>query len=75
MKTTINNSMRIFLVTGDYNQSFICNIEDLEKCCNEIQDKNSIKITHKWNNRFVRCSKKSIIDMLKSLDLNTSFIK
>lgn len=74
MKTTINNNMRIFLVTGDYNQSFICNIEDLEKCCNEIQDKNSIKIQHKWNNRFIKCSKKSIIDMLKSLDLNTSFI-
>ena len=75
MQTTINNNQRIFLVTGDYNQSFICNIQDLEKCCNEIQDKNSIKIKHKWNNRFVRCSKKSIVNMLKSLNLNTSFIK
>jgi len=75
MNTTINNNQRIFLVTGDYNQSFICNIEDLERCCNEIQDKNSIKVQHKWNNHFVRCSKKSILDMLKALDLNTSFIK
>lgn len=75
MITTINNDTRILLVTGDYNQSFVCNIEELEKCCNEIQDKSSIKIQHKWNNHFVRCSKKSIIEMLKSLDLNTSFIK
>lgn len=74
MKTTIDNNQRIFLVTGDYNQSFICNIEDLGKCCNEIQDKNSIKIQHKWNNHFVKCSKKNIIEMLKSLDLNV-FIK
>jgi len=74
MNTVINNNQRIFLVTGDYNQSFICNIADLGKCCNEIQDKNSIKIQHKWNNRFVRCSKKSIIDMLKALDLPV-FIK
>ena len=75
MTTTINNNQRIFLVTGDYNGSFICNIQQLEQCCNEIQDKNSIKIQHKFNNRFVRCSKKSILEMLKSLDLNTSFIK
>lgn len=74
MITTINNAHRIFLVTGDYNQSFICNIEDLEKCCNEISDKNSIKIMHKWNNKFVKCPKKSIIEMLKALDLNV-FIK
>ena len=75
MITTINNNQRIFLVTGDYNSSFLCNIQDLEKCCKEIQDKNSIKIQHKWNNKFVRCSKKSILEMLKSLDFNTSFIK
>jgi len=74
MTTIINNNMRIFLVTGDYNQSFICNIEQLEMCCNEIQDKGSIKIQHKWNNKFVRISKKSIIDMLKALNLNV-FIK
>ena len=74
MITTINNNMRIFLVTGDYNSSFICNIEQLEQCCNEIQDKNSIKIQHKWNNKFVKCSKLSIISMLESLNLNV-FIK
>jgi len=74
MTTTINNNQRIFLVTGDYNTSLICNIEDLQRCCNEIQDKNSIKIKHKWNNRFVRCSKKNLIDMLKALDLPV-FIK
>lgn len=74
MKTTIDNNQRIFLVTGDYNESFLCNIKELEKCCNEIQDKGSIKIQHKWNNRFVRCSKKSIRDMLKSLKLNDKFI-
>ena len=75
MTTTINNNQRIFLITGDYNQSFICNIEDLERCVKEIEDKDSIKIQHKWNNRFVRCSKKSIVEMLKSLKLNYSFIK
>ena len=75
MTTTINNNQRIFLITGDYNSSFICNIQDVEMCCNAIGDKNSIKIQHKWNNRFVRCSKKSVIEMLKSLNLNYSFIK
>ena len=75
MTTTINNNQRIFLITGDYNQSFLCNIKELEKCYNEIQDKNSIKIQHKWNNRFVRCTKKSITEMLDSLDLNKGFLR
>jgi len=73
MITTINNNHRVFLVTGDFNGSYLCNIEQLEKCCAEITDKDSIKIQHKWNNRFVRCSKKSIVDMLKSLGLNANF--
>jgi hypothetical protein len=72
---TINNANRIFLVTGDMQQSFICNIEDLETVYNWFSDKDSIKIQHKWNGRFVKCSKKSIIDMLQSLNLNSSFLK
>jgi hypothetical protein len=72
---TINNNRRIFLVTGDMNQSFVCNIEDLESVYNWFADKDSVKIQHKWNGRFVRCSKKSIIDMLQSLNLNSSFLK
>jgi hypothetical protein len=75
MATTINNKFRVFLITGDYNEHFICNVEELEKCYLEIQDKKSIKIRHLWNNRFVKCSKKDIIAMLESLNLNSSFLK
>ena len=74
MKTTIDNNHRIFLLTGDMNQSLICNIEDLEKCYNTFADKDNVKIQHKWNGRFVHCSKKSIVDMLKALNLNHKFL-
>lgn len=71
---TINNNHRIFLVTGDMNQSFVCNIEDLETVYNWFADKDNIVIQHKWNGRFVKCSKKSIVDMLQALNLSSSFI-
>jgi len=74
MKTTIDNNQRVFLITGDFNTSLLCNLKDLELCFNTIEDKGSIKIQHKWNNRFIKCSKKSIIDMLKSMKLDHGFI-
>ena len=74
MTTTIDNNQRIFMLTGDYNQSLICNLKDLEKCFNTFDDKDSIKIQHKWNGRFVRCTKKSIVDMLKAFKLDHGFI-
>jgi hypothetical protein len=75
MITTIKNNERIFLLLGDMGQTLICNIEELEKCYNEFDDKDGLIIQHKWNGRFVKCSKKSIVDMLKSLNLNYSFLK
>lgn len=74
MITTINNSHRIFLLVGDMNTSLICNIEDFERCYLSFDNRDSVKIQHKWNNRFVRCSKKSVIDMLKALNLNYKFL-
>lgn len=75
MITTINNNERIFLLNGDMGQTLICNLKDLEKCVNEYSDKDGLKIQHKWNGRFVRCSKKSIIDMLKGMNLPYEFMK
>lgn len=77
MITTIDNNQRIFLVTGDMSKGtpgILCNIQDLEKVYNSFDDKNSIRIQHKWNHRFVSCSTKSIVDMLKSLNLNHKFL-
>ncbi len=74
MKTTIDNNQRTFFLTGDFNTSLLCNIEDFEECYLSFDDKDSVKIQHKWNNRFVRCSRKSIVDMLKSLNLNYKFL-
>jgi hypothetical protein len=74
MITTIDNAQRIFWVTGDMNTSIFCNIQDLEAACDRVEDKDSIVIRHKWNNKFTRVNKKALIDMLKALDLNV-FIK
>lgn len=70
MKTTIDNNSRIFLLTGDMNKKFICNIEQLKECFNQFEDKDEISISHCYNNRFVKCSHKSIKDMAYNMDLN-----
>ena len=74
MITTINNSHRIFLIAGDQNTSYVCNLEDFERIYLSFDDMSSVTIQHRFNGRFVRCSKKSVIDMLKSMNLNYKFL-
>ena len=71
--TTIINHQRIFLLTGDMNKHFVCNIEQFGECYNQFDDKHLVKIQHLWNQRFVSCSRKSIVDMCKSLDIPNPF--
>jgi len=74
MTTTINNNERVFLVTGDWTTSILCNLKDLETVCNEVEDKTTLKIYHKWGNKFQIASKKMIKEMLLAMDFNV-FIK
>lgn len=71
---TLNNNERIFLMLGDMGKALICNIKDFERCYLSFSDRDALKIQHKWNGRFVRCSKKSIKDMLKAMQLNYKFL-
>jgi len=74
MTTTINNNERVFWVTGDWTTSIFCNIKDLEAACAEVEDKTTLKIRHRWNNKFTSVNKKALIEMLGAMDLNV-FIK
>jgi hypothetical protein len=74
MITTINNSHRIFLISGDQNTSYVCNLEDVEKIVLSFDDLSSVKFKHRWNGHFVRCSKKSVIELLKAMNLNYKFL-
>ena len=73
MKTTIKNNERIFLLTGDMGIHFICNIEEFRNCLNLFDDREEVKIQHLWNNRFVNCSKKSVVEMAYSTVLHNPF--
>ena len=73
MQTIINNDQRIFLLTGDMGKHVICNIEEFKRAFNSFDDKYEVKIKHLWNQRFVSCSRKSVIDMSVSLGLSNPF--
>jgi len=71
--TTIKSGERVFLVTATFNDYFFCNLEQIEECCAQIEDKCFIVFKHYWNGRFQNVSKKLIIDMLKAQGLNYKF--
>ena len=74
MNTTINNSERVFLLLGDMGKTFLCNIEDFKMCWDQFEDKDGIEVSDKWNGHFKKCSKKSVINMMKAFNIDYSFL-
>jgi hypothetical protein len=74
MVTTINNNERVFLLLGDMCKTFICNIEDFKTCWDQFDDKDSIQISDKFNGRFQKCSKSSVVRMMKAFNIDYSFL-
>ena len=75
MKTTINNDLRVYMVTDSMMHHWFCNIEDL----NAVVINNNLrpgyfKIFHCWNNKFVRVTKKDLLLFFEGANLKQKFI-
>ena len=69
MKTTINNTERLFLLTvNDYKDNkIVCNLNDVERSLNWIRKAHPgkrITTRHFWDNNFKVISKKELFDMI-----------
>lgn len=78
MKTTIDNTQRIFFIQrlGFGTRHFVCNLADIEKVLKvyfEVNDEYTI--SHIWDGKLKRMSKKALREMLEANQLSYNFIK
>lgn len=66
MNTTINNSHRVFMVTGDMNRQIFSNLKDVPAAIADMDNKDSVKIFEFWNNKPVRVSPKKLAEYLSA---------
>jgi len=74
MKTTINNSMRVFQVITSTSAQFFCNLEDLNRVITENQLRAGyFRINHFWNNKPARLTKKGLKNLFEGNQLTQEF--
>ncbi len=74
MITTIDSSLRVFMVTGDNNRQIFCNMTELEEAFLDFDDKDSVQIFEFWNSRASRVSLKKAIGYLKTNQLQCDIL-
>lgn len=70
MVTQIDNSHRVFMLTGDMNRSIFCNLNDIPTAIADFDDKDSIKFFHFWNQRQKKVSVNHLNDLFESNQLD-----
>ena len=69
MKTTIDNSLRVFMLTGDMNRQIFCNMQDIEKAFVDFDDPDSVQIYEFWNSKPSKVSIKKVVSYLQANQL------
>ena len=74
MKTTINNSLRVFQVVTSVGHQYFCNLDDLNRVINENGLRSGyFRINHFWNNKAQRVSKKYLKELFAANQLTQEF--
>lgn len=75
MKTTINNSLRVYQVVTSVGRQAFCNIEQLNEVVRSLDTHEGyFKIYHFWNNKPQRLSKKDLKLMFDGSQLTQEFV-
>jgi hypothetical protein len=72
MKTTINNSLRVFQVVTSTGYQFFCNLEQLNEVCKDLKS-GYFKIYHFWNNKPKVVTKKYLAELFESNQIYQEF--
>ena len=73
MKTTINNSLRVFQVVTSTGYQFFCNIDQLNYIINSECKTGYFKIYHFWNNKPKLVTKKYLLELFESNQIQQEF--
>ena len=75
MRTTINNSLRVYQVVTSTGKQAFCNIEQLNEVVKHLEcNAGYFKIFHFWNNRPQKLSKKDLKAMFEGSQLKQEFV-
>ena len=74
MKTTINNSLRVFQVITSVGHQYFCNLDELNRVVNENKLRAGyFRINHFWNNKPARLTKKGLKNLFEGNQLTQEF--
>ncbi len=74
MKTTINNSLRVYQVITSIGHQDFCNIDELNNVCSNLgTHAGYFKIYHFWNNKPQKLSRKDLDKMFEGSQLKRDF--
>jgi len=73
MKTTINNSLRVFQVVTSEGNQFFCNLDQLNYVINSECKPGYFRINHFWNNKPARLTKKGLKNLFEGNQLTQEF--
>ena len=74
MKTTIDNSLRVYQVITSLGKQHFCNIEQLNEVVEFLDThKGYFKIYHFWNNKSQKLSRKVLDQMFDGSQLKRTF--
>jgi len=74
MKTTINNSLRVFQVITSVGHQYFCNLDELNRVVNENGLRAGyFRINHFWNNKPARLTKKGLKNLFEGNQLTQEF--
>lgn len=74
MQTIIDNSQKVFLLTGDMGKTVFCNLSDIPTAYNSFDDKDEVKFYYFWNATRTHISRKKLNEWLKNNQINFKFI-
>lgn len=66
MITTIDNTQKVFMITGDMNKKVFCNLKDVPNAIRYFDDNTSIEMYMFWNNKRKRVSKRKMNEFFVS---------
>jgi len=75
MIVSLDNSQRVFMLSGDMNRQIFCNMRDLEKAFLDFDDKDNVQIFEFWNSTAKKVSIKKAISYLKANELQCDILQ
>lgn len=74
MTTTINNNLMVYQVVTSTGKQAFCNIDELNNVCSNLgTHAGYFKISHFWNNKPQRLSRKALDQMFEGSQLKREF--